>query len=271
MKYCLAIWLVLCALCGGTGAQAADIAVFSGDGSPPKMYLQDGKSRGILVDILQYADQHMPQHQFQVKLFPWARAYQQALVGRGGVAGLSWTHRRDDLFDYSEPLFFDEVVIVVRKGHEFRFNSIDDLKGKRLGVVHGAAFGEAFDKAQKAGFFIVDGDSGAQNRIQKLLRGRIDCALFNVGKVGFEEALRINNVFSTLKDKLVVLPVPFRKDPNFLAFPKSLKMKPWLAEFDEVIKKGYARGDIQKIVEQNLNDYQYADRLPVSGFFAKAR
>ena len=236
----------------GAGARAGDIAVFSGDGSPPKMYVQEGKNRGILVDILQYADQHLHNDQLQLALYPWARAYLQASSGDGGIVGLSWTRRRDELFDYSDPLFFDEVVVVVRKGNEFPFRTLSDLRGKRVGIVRDASYGEAFEKARDAGVFVVDGDNGASNRLHKLMAGRIDCALFNVGKAGFEETLRIHKEFLPFKNALVVLPVPLRSDPNFLAFPKSMQMKPWLAEFNQVIKRGYARGDIPKIISQNL-------------------
>jgi ABC-type amino acid transport substrate-binding protein len=236
----------------GSVAFAADLTIFGGDGSPPKMYRKDDANRGILVDILEYANRHMPKDQLQIELYPWARAYQQALTGRGGVVGLSWTHRRDDLFDYSIPLFFDEVVVVVRKGHSFAFKSLGDLKGKRVGMVRGASFGEEFDKALEANLFIVDGDSGAQSRLNKLVQGRIDCGLFNVGRVGFEEAMRVNKLFASFKDLLVVLPVPLRRDPNYLAFPKEMHMAKWLVQFNEIVKNGYAQGDIQKIVVQNL-------------------
>ncbi len=236
----------------GAGAGAADIAVFSGDGSPPKMYVQEGKNRGILIDILQYADQHLHNDSLQLALYPWARAYLQASSGAGGIVGLSWTRRRDELFDYSDPLFFDEVVVVVRKGNEFPFRTLSDLRGKRVGIVRDASYGEAFERARDTGVFVVDGDNGASNRLHKLMAGRIDCALFNVGKAGFEETLRIHKEFLPFKNSLVVLPVPLRSDPNFLAFPKSMQMKPWLAEFNQVIKRGYARGDIPRIIAQNL-------------------
>lgn len=243
---CVLGWLM------GASAGAADIAVFSGDGSPPKMYVQEGKNRGILIDILQYADQHLHNDSLQLALYPWARAYLQASSGDGGIVGLSWTRRRDELFDYSDPLFFDEVVVVVRKGNKFPFRTLSDLRGKRVGIVRDASYGEAFERARDTGVFVVDGDNGASNRLHKLMAGRIDCALFNVGKAGFEETLRIHKEFLPFKNSLVVLPVPLRSDPNFLAFPKSMQMKPWLAEFNQVIKRGYARGDIPRIIAQNL-------------------
>ena len=146
----------------------------------------------------------------------------------------------------------DDVVIVVRKGREFIFKELSDLHGKRVGIGRGGSYGEAFEKAREANLFTVDGDAGAMERLNKLLLDRIDCALFNAGKAGFEETLRSNRVPEAQREALVVLPVPLRSDPNFLAFSKTMQMKPWLDLFNQVIKKGYARGEIQKLIAQNL-------------------
>lgn len=246
---------ILGALLGLTLAGAGwcmDLTIFGGDNSPPKMYLQEGKSRGILVDILRYADQELRQDGFRIELYPWARAYRLASGGAGGIVGLSWTQERSTLFDYSEPIYMDEVVIVVRKGREFSFKELADLQGKRVGLGRGGSYGEAFEKAREANLFSVDGDGGAMERLNKLLLDRIDCALFNAGKAGFEEVLRSNRVSEAQRETLVVLPIPLRSDPNFLAFPKSMLMKSWLEQFNQIIKKGYARGDIARIIALNL-------------------
>ncbi|MDZ7918918.1 ABC transporter substrate-binding protein [Rhodoferax sp.] len=246
---------ILSALLGLLLASAAwsmDLTIFGGDSSPPKMYLQDGKSRGILIDILQYADQELREDELRIELYPWARAYRYATSGVGGIVGLSWTQERSTLFDYSDPVYVDDVVIVVRKDKQFSFKELADLQGKRVGLGRGGSYGEAFEKAREAGLFVVDGDGGATDRINKLVLGRLDCALFNAGKAGFEELLRSNKTLEGLRDMLVVLPVPLRSDPNFLAFPKNMQMKPWLDKFNQVIKRGYARGDIPKIIAQNF-------------------
>jgi polar amino acid transport system substrate-binding protein len=235
-----------------THAAAPPIPVFSGDGSPPKMFVHEGQQRGVLIDILRYADRRMPQDRFDLMLYPWARAYMASVSGQGGLLGISWTWRRDELFDYSEPIFTDEVVIVVRKGQEFNYQGLSDLQGKTLGTVRDASFGSAFDRAHQDGVFSIEGDNGARNRLSKLEAGRIDCALFNVGKAGFQETLRIHKVPKSQWKNYVVLPVPLRRDPNYLAFPKSMRMGEWLKGFNAVIKQGYARGDIQKIIERNL-------------------
>jgi polar amino acid transport system substrate-binding protein len=253
LNFRLAPALALCFMLLCTPGGATSIPVFSGDGSPPKMFVHEGRQRGVLIDILAYADQHMPDHRMDLKLYPWARAYMSAMAGEGGLLGISWTWRRDEVFDFSEPLFVDEVVIVVRKGQEFNFQTLSDLQGKTLGTVRGASFGSAFDRAHQDGVFSIEGDNGARNRLSKLAAGRIDCALFNVGKAGFTETLRLHQIPKSQWKDFVVLPVPLRKDPNYLAFPKSMQMAPWLRSFNSVIQRGYARGDIQKIIARNLH------------------
>jgi len=216
------------------------------------MFVHEGQQRGVLIDILHYAAQRMPKDRLELSLYPWARAYMASAAGQGGLLGISWTWRRDEIFDYSEPVFTDEVVIVVKKGHEFNYQGLSDLQGKTLGIVRGASFGSAFDRAHQDGVFSIDGDNGARNRLSKLSAGRIDCALFNVGQSGFLETLRLNKVPRNQWKNFVVLPVPLRKDPNYLAFPKTMHMADWLQGFNSVIRHGYAHGDIQKIIAHNL-------------------
>ena len=69
-------------LAGSAYATAPVIPVFSGDGSPPKMFVHEGEQRGVLIDILNYADKQMPQHRFELSLYPWARAYMASASGR---------------------------------------------------------------------------------------------------------------------------------------------------------------------------------------------
>lgn len=244
------IWLGLSLV---TSAWSADITVFGSDSTLPKMFQQERQSRGILVDILKYADHALQDDRnVMVKLYPWARAYRYASAGAGGIVGLSWTQERTELFDFSDPLYVDDVVIVVLKGYEFNFKELADLQGLRVGMGRGDSYGDDFEKARSTGLFATEEDNSVANRLTKLVMGRIDCALFNAGKAGFEELLRHHQIPQAMREVLVVLPVPLRSDPNFLAFPKSMQMKRWLAEFNQVIKRGYASGEIPKIIAQNL-------------------
>lgn len=252
VKTVLCMWLGL-SLVTSSSVWSADITVFGSDSMLPKMFLQEGQSRGILIDILKYADEALADSSnVKVALYPWLRAYRYAAAGVGGIVGLSWSQERTKTFDFSEPLYVDDVVIVVLKGYEFPYKELADLQDKRVGLGRGDSYGEAFEKARADGTFTTEEDNSVANRLTKLILGRVDCALFNAGKEGFEELLRHHQIPAAVRDVLVVLPVPLRSEPNFLAFPKTMQMKTWLAEFNQVIKRGYASGDIPKIIAQNL-------------------
>lgn len=231
---------------------AEPLSVFGGDYSVPKMYREEAASKGILVDILNYVSKKLPETEFRIELAPWARAYKNAVQGKGGIVGLSWTQERAWIFDYSVPLYLDEVVIVVPAWKRFEFRSMADLKGKRVGIGREGSYGEEYEKAKVAGVFSVEADDGPVMRLKKLLHGRMDCAFLNSGRAGFEAVLRSDRDLAAMKDAFVVLPVPLRSDPNFLAFPKRMNQRKFLAEFNAVIQAGYASGDIQKIIAANL-------------------
>jgi polar amino acid transport system substrate-binding protein len=79
---------------------------------PSKYYLEDGKPKGILVDIMRYIDQET-EHTLKIELYPWKRAHHWVKIGGGGFIGLSMTRERLEIFDYSAVIYFNELVLVV--------------------------------------------------------------------------------------------------------------------------------------------------------------
>ncbi|MBU3059195.1 substrate-binding periplasmic protein [Pseudomonas indica] len=222
--------------------------------SPPKIYSEKGQTLGILADIVRYADEVLEDERFDLQLYPWARAYNMAEHARAGIIGLSMTEERLGIFDYSEPVFYDEVIVVVRRGQAFPFEHIEDLRGRRVGIGLGGSFGEAFERAKREGSLVVVEDNGPTMRLRKLLAGRIDAALINPGRAGLLRALQQDAELASRADEFEVLPVPLLRDPNYLAFHKSLHRGATLRAFNEVIRRGYENGDIQRIIER------YTDR-----------
>jgi polar amino acid transport system substrate-binding protein len=222
------------------------ITIYGNSQKPPKYYLQDGEPRGILVAIMNYIDELLPE-EFNIQLYPWTRAYRQALEGRGGIIGLSMTRERLQLFDFSEVMYYDELLLVVRKGEEFNYQEISDLQGRRLGARRNASYGDDFEEGRMR-YFSLSEDSTATERLRKLLAGRIDVALIGPGRAGFKRALAEDRVLSQRQDELVILDTPFSKDPNYLGFAKSLNQGPLLERINHIIEAGYANGEIQAII-----------------------
>jgi ABC-type amino acid transport substrate-binding protein len=240
------VWMA--SLAAMASAWATDIDVFGSDYSIPKAYVQNGENKGLLVDILRYVDERLPNHQFTIKLAPWSRAYKNAVDGEGGIVGISKTAEREVLFDYSEPVYTDTVMIVVLAGKAFDFKGIADLHGKTIGIGRRGSYGDDFDNALKAGLFRLEEDSGPANRLRKLLAGRMDGGLFNGGVAGFQQVLQEDRELYAQRDKFEVLPVPLKSDPNYLAFAKGMHQQDLLNEVNRILRVGHANGDLARIV-----------------------
>lgn len=244
--------VLLASLLASACAWAADVLIFGSDYSIPKAYVQNGENKGVLIDILKYVGERLPHHQFTIKLAPWSRAYKNAVAGAGGIVGISKTAEREVLFDYSEPLYTDTVMIVVLAGKAFDFKTLADLNGKTIGIGRRGSYGDDFDSAHKAGQFRLEEDNGPANRLRKLLAGRMDGGLFNGGVAGFRQVLQDDAELYAQRGKFEVLPVPLKTDPNYLAFSKELHQQDLLNEVNKVLRLGHANGDLARITNQSL-------------------
>lgn len=226
------------------------IVIMGNENKPPKVYIEQGEAKGILVDIMKYIDDRIPQA-FEFELMPWKRAFEIARNGEGGIIGLSKNSARLKIFDYSEAMFLDTIILVVLKGNEFQFNGIQDLKGMVVGARRGSSYGDDFEQAKNT-IFKIDVDNSGKQRLQKLLSGRIDVALVGPGRAGLNNAIKQSELLSARRGEFVMLPTPFKRDPNYLGFARSMKMGPLLKKINKVIRKGKQSGDIQKIIDSHL-------------------
>ena len=226
-----------------------EVTILGNDYKIPKIYQENSMPKGILVDIAEYIDTHMKDHSLDIHLYPWARAYNMAVNAEGGIIGLSKTEERLKIFDYSDVIYYDEVIIVVLKGNEFNFESIKDLTGKTIGIGRGGTFGDEYELAKKEGLFNVEQDDGPVIRLKMLLDKHIDCALISPGKYALYETLKKDKYLMEMRGEFVVLPIPFKRDPNYLGFSKEMKMQNFLKEFNEILKQGHESGDIQKLID----------------------
>ena len=214
----------------------------------PKIFGSNHEPQGILIDILADIEQQLPAT-FRYELAPWKRSYENALNGQGAIVGLSKNQERLSLFDYSEPLYVDRVVLVTRKGHSFPFTSMQDLAGKKLGIQRSGSYGQEFEQA-KGTLFTVEEDNSAGARIAKLLAGRIDAAVISPGQAGLIAALSMYPHLNDKLDQLVILEKPLALDPNHLAFAKSLQRQDFLKAFNEALANCKASGRYQKIIDK---------------------
>jgi polar amino acid transport system substrate-binding protein len=229
---------------------ANEVRVFGNEYKPPKIYVEDGKAKGILPEILaaivKESDLSLP-----LELLPWKRAYKEASVARGAIIGLSKTKERLKIFDYSDVVYYDELLLLGTKNNVFPFENIADLNNKRIRIQRGSKYGDAFEKSKNRNF-IIEEDSNAVYRLKKLLRNRIDVAIVSgPGMTGALKIIENDPELSSRRNEFYLYPVPFKKDPNYLGISKSLNMLPLISKFNLALKKVKDRGLIDQITKKH--------------------
>ncbi|WP_432722842.1 transporter substrate-binding domain-containing protein [Jeongeupia wiesaeckerbachi] len=84
------------------------------------------------------------------------------------------TDARQKVFDFSEPYTISSAQLIVRKNETRNFKSLDDLKGKKLGLGLGTNYA---DMAKAVAGIDVKTYPGAPEYLQDLAQGRLDAAL----------------------------------------------------------------------------------------------
>ncbi|MDT8990764.1 transporter substrate-binding domain-containing protein [Curvibacter sp. APW13] len=232
-------------------ARAENLVVFGDDSYAPVVFMREGKPAGILVRILERAEALTGDH-YDIRLSPWKRAYELAARGEGGVMGVSFNHDRARIFDFSKPVYDDDIQVVTLADKTFAFSQLSDLKGKLIGGVHGASYGDAVDAAIAKGLISIERDVGQGGRLRKLLAGRLDAAFIGNGSVGLETAIASEPMLRANREQFAVLPKPLTVDPLHLAFAKSMDKAAAIARFDAAVEKLRKSGELQRL-QQALN------------------
>lgn len=230
-------------------AKAEPLMIYGPNDGHPKYYEEDGEAKGIVVDISRHCLDAM-KIPYQIRLAPWARAYRQAERAEGAVIGLSASQERLELFDFSDPIFTERIMLLVKMDRKFTYERIEDLKGRLIGVTTGTSYGTAYDEAVANGTLTIVGFNSIQSGLAMLQRERVDAILIgssvNIeGLVERSEELR-GSVFTTL-------PVPFKTDSKHMGIAKSLKMGWFLDSFNQCLGRGQADGTFESIVYRYTN------------------
>lgn len=237
----------LLALCLIGMARAETLIVYGSDRFPPISYLEAGKPEGIFPRILQRLQAETGDN-YDIRLVPWARVMRMASTGEGAAANISWNSERAEIYDYSVPLYLSEVVLVVRKGNEFPFETLQDLKGKLIGLGLGSSYGDAVDEAITKGVFAVDRDADQQSRMLKLLAGRVDAVFVGSGREGVRYMLESEPELRGKIDQFAILPKAVRSDPLHLVYLKTAGKKAAIERLNKAFLRLKARGAFNNLM-----------------------
>jgi polar amino acid transport system substrate-binding protein len=226
---------------------AETLVVYGSDAFPPVSYLSNGQVRGIFPAILKRLERETGDT-YDLQLVPWARANKLAMDGKGAVANISLNSERAAVFDYSRPLFTVEILLVVRKGHEFPFRQLSDLNGKLIGAGLGSSYKDEVDQAIADGVIKVERDPNQQSRLRKLLAGRVDAIFVGSGRIGLQAMLDADPDLKNQADQFTILPKVVAVDPLHVAIPKSMGKRALVDRLDAAYLRLKSRGELDDLI-----------------------
>ncbi|NIQ88108.1 MAG: transporter substrate-binding domain-containing protein, partial [Deltaproteobacteria bacterium] len=108
-------------------ALSAELIILT-ENLPPLNYVEDGVLVGPSVDTVKEIQRRVGSQE-EIKVYPWARAYQMALEEENVVLfGMTHTEVRHDQFKWIGPLATKRDILVAKKGSGITINSLEDAK-----------------------------------------------------------------------------------------------------------------------------------------------
>ena len=154
--------------------------------------------------------------------YPWKRVYEAAKNGDRFQASSWWypSEERATEFHYSEPLLVDSTVFFHLKDNPMPdWNSLDDLKGKRIGATAGYTYTPEFWDAAKSGSLDIQEASSDELNFKKLLKGRID--MFPTSDLVGQKLLK-ERFGPEVAETVTFHHIPLMSSPGHLLFSKKV-------------------------------------------------
>jgi polar amino acid transport system substrate-binding protein len=111
----------------------------------------------------------------KLEIMPWVRAEKGVMEGRYDILVDVWrTEARAKELLFSTAYAVSKIKFIKRKDNPFEFTGLDSLAGKRIGVIRGYGYSDAFNAATT---FSREEVPSMEHNFNKLLLKRIDLTL----------------------------------------------------------------------------------------------
>lgn len=227
-----------------------EVVVFGDAAYPPYSYKENGKSKGIYVDIIKSAFEKIKDYNVTIKMHPWKRGL--AFVKKGKSVGLFppyFSKERSSWILFSEPILKEQVVVFGKaKSLKGKNRWPESFYGSKIGINRGfnpyTMGGKKFGDACKAGKIKLQEANTNKHSLKKLEYGRLDFYI--------NDKLIDISKYPSIKRGIVATTnygyLGFTKKMDNFKYIPDLKKK-----FDKAIRKMKKTNEIQKIVDTYMN------------------
>ena len=212
--------------------------------NPPFMSSRAGDAVGLYPALIRAALGRCHDH-VRVQAKPWKRAFVEIDKAQAGVGGLCRNAERLAKYDFSDPIYVENIAVFYRTVQPFDFRTVADLYGKRVGVLRGWSYGDDFDVAKRNGSIATEEVSSDRSNFLKLTDGRLDAVL------AIEESGQAAMAASGLHG-IEQANAYLASYPVYLAFSKKAAKSDLLVCFNKALAEMKQDGAFERIVRQEL-------------------
>jgi len=223
--------IILCLILWSSTLSAQEMEIIC-DEWPPYQIVENSQLTGFGTELVKTVLKKMDVKIRTLHLYPWKRAIIMMEKGQAdALFSANYAKEREAFAWYpDEPLIQSPWVLWVREKDGLKFESYENLNGKRIGVVRGYSYTPEFwDFIQKHAE--PDEVTDDETNFRKLNGGRIDYAVAEMGN-GYHllKKLGLKRIVP-LKDK------PIKSDGLYLIFNKKRVSKETVERFSAELKK----------------------------------
>lgn len=196
----------------------------------PYTYTENGTAAGFEIETLREVLKGMGREAEFIE-YPWKRCLSTLEEGQAdALVSLLETPRREKFTIFPEEhISASRTVFFTAANNTVAFNGdFGDLKGRKIGVIMGFSYGEAFDRA---GFLDKEPGVDVNILINRVVSGRNDLAAENEA-VAKASATRLG-----VRDKLRFLEPPIHSQKLYVGFARARGHGRLAAEFSKALAK----------------------------------
>lgn len=261
MKYFVFICVILTSF--NSFARDIGVTVYVDGNYRPFSYSDNGKPKGMYIDILKVAFSRMKGFKVKMLPIPWKRGKSMMERGEGFALTPAFFHGHDwpYLYPYSLPFYTETIVAVCSK--EVLTTKREKWPGDFIGLNIGnvAGFdgwgGEEFWRLVNQKRIYYEEAKGSEQNILKLLAGRLDCIMMEEKAFDYElRKLQSEGKYDIRKHNVVRKAAVIGKDPVYIGYSKPARENglfpfqfEFMQAFDSEIYKMTKSGEIIRIME----------------------
>lgn len=236
----------------GWGYAQSSFIIGTTAGFPPYTFQnEDGKFTGLATDIVEEVFQTM-KVEYSIQKYPWVRALHMLTKGDlHALYTIGKTAERETLFYFpTEPLSYSKWVFFIRKedAGTLKFQTLDDLKGKRIGLVLGYKYTPELWEFVKA-WKNYDMVAKEELNFRKLAAGRVDYIISD-----YVTGMTLAKQLGISKKILALTQTPLETIPIYIAFSRTLVQQEMVDTFSAHLKTLKSGSKYQELYKKYIGE-----------------